>query len=219
MQLQELLIDAPRQVTKDIVRLLRRRPIGAGHHAGERRQLGVQAAGEIQLILLHTRPALDELLLDSRQLRLDPCRGAAHCLRRLPGEHTFGAVPPVLHLLSDTAQPVNGIVGLRELVANAQEEVELRVEIGLGCSDTRILAQCERGRIGLCSQAELDLIGARRCQRPGQTTLGRGISGNATRIGVAQVPDEAIHPLRGRHTRLFRCGRRRRVAHRLWKTA
>ena len=50
----------------------------------------------------------------------------------LPVGYPFGTALPVLHLLSDAAQPVNGIVGLRELVANAQEEVELGVEIGLG---------------------------------------------------------------------------------------
>ena len=37
----QLLVDSGRELTKHIIRLLRRRPVCAGHHTGERRQLGV----------------------------------------------------------------------------------------------------------------------------------------------------------------------------------
>src|SRR5215831_10398174 len=118
-----------------------------------------------------------------------------------------GALHPLVYLLPNTAQLVDGVMERRQLVADRDQELELGLEVGLAGSDTRVLDEGKGLRLRLPVYCQTHLVGAWRRQRPPYFILQQLVPGDQTGIGIAHVPDEAVHP-RFRRYPLFYLARR-----------
>ena len=104
-----------------------------------------------------------------------------------------GAIHPLVHLLADPAQPVDAVVGLRNLVADLDQELELGVQIFLAGPHTGVLDDAKDLRLGVVPHLQHHLVLAGRRQGADNGVLGGLVLGHFAGGRVAQVPHEAVH--------------------------
>ncbi len=92
-------------------------------------------------------------------------------------------------------------MGLRHLIAYFDQEVELSLEIVLGCGETGINAKLERCPLGVLPNAEFHLILPRWRHQAGEFALGGFVPFHGSGIGIAHIPHEAVGSRRGWHVR------------------
>src|SRR5438132_13523070 len=104
----------------------------------------IQLGRVVERVLAALRLHLDELLLHRGELRLQRARTSTHA----SAGASLSALLPSFDLRAQRANPVDRVMYLGELVADAHAQSELRVEVRLGLRHARILADLERGLWG-----------------------------------------------------------------------
>src|SRR5579883_582866 len=102
------------------------------------------------------------------------------------------ALLPIFHLPANSAQRVDGLVGLRKLLMDFHTQVELRFQLLLGCRYAWVFANLERLDERLIANGQPHAIDAWWHERACKCGLGGYIALHALRVRVAHIPDEAI---------------------------
>ncbi len=153
--------------------------VGAGDDADDRRQRRIEAWPRDQAIAILLVAGQDQCILDSGQF-LEKLIGR--------GDHGFLAhqpLAPSFHLFAYITQTVDRAVGVGNFVAHLQEQRTLRLQVGLGDLDTRVVDNRERVRVALVADAQAHLIVAGDRQGAFQRFASRLVASNADGSFVA----------------------------------
>src|SRR5579859_7572535 len=199
-QTGKLCLHARGEVREHFARLACGRRVGAGDHADQIGQLGVQLDGVIQRIGAVLRLDLDQHLFDGGELLGD---GLGRVRHRLLLWGAFHAPLPVGELAPQLADGVDGLLGLGEAVADLDQEGELLAQLLIRRRNARVFADVELAGEALIAHAQLRRVAPRRGGGAGHVVLGRDVALDLDRVGIAHVPDEAVRSRLLGQARLF----------------
>ena len=167
--------------------------VAEGGRARDAVELVVQADGEVERVLRGAVLGLVERLLDLGHLLVEILGGVDDRLhRRRPWRRRL---LDVVELGAHLADAADGVVGLGQLVAGLQEELELGLEIVLGGGGARVLADLERLGEGLARRPS---GGPGSCPAPPPGSTGspvhRIMPGNLLRLGQVMSQTKRLRP-------------------------
>ncbi len=155
----------------------------------------VEADGEIEDVLAALGFGLDEDFFDLGHFLVERLAGIGD---GLGARITLEALVDGVDLLAEIADLVDGVIGLRDLFADLDEQIELFLQIGLGHFEAGIRLDLQRSGVRFAQNCEAYLVGARkRFGAFGASTPERSVRNGAGAF-VAKIPDEAIQAGFGR---------------------
>src|SRR5437899_11387616 len=128
LPLGELRVGALAQIREDLIHRFRRREVGAANSHRQAPDLEVELRRVVERVLAALRLHLDELFLDTANLRLE--RGCRTAQPRRAGD-AFGALLPAFDLATERAHRVDRLLSVGELVRHPELHGELRVNVAV----------------------------------------------------------------------------------------
>src|SRR5262249_34382420 len=193
-QLLELRVDAGGEVFVDRDLLFGRWRVGGGYRSGLRGQVVVRPGREFSGVLIAPVLGLVQLFFYRRQL---VAQRLCRVDDRLRVGLVFDARGVILRLFADVADGNDRFAGLRELVADLRQQVELLLELFLRGRYARVFLDFEGFGHRFAVDRQFDLIRARHGLRPRGIARPEDHSGEAPGVGIAQIPHEAVQAFFG----------------------